>query len=311
MKAQLNSGGLARPLVGRSQLGQLPVERAPSSTYIELTKPRVTLMVVLTTAAGFYLAGSGRFDPALFLWTLIGTALLAGGASALNQYLERTADGRMRRTARRPIPSGRLSARSALNFGLLLIVAGTLLLAVAANGLTAFLGWLTAVVYLLLYTPLKTRTTLCTLVGAFPGAVPPLMGWAAVRGELDLTAWILFGIVFAWQFPHFLAIAWVYKEDYERGGFRMLPLVDPEGRRTATQIVLFTGLLLAISVLPPLVGLTGWLYLPGALAAGGYFLAAGLRLAGAPSRDAARGLLHASVIYLPIVLGLMVFDKLG
>jgi protoheme IX farnesyltransferase len=278
--------------------------------YLELTKPRVTLMVVVTAAAGFYLAGTGSTQLLKLLHTLLGTGLLAAGTSALNQVLEQGADARMRRTSRRPLPSGRLASLPATVFGLILILGGTLHLAVTTNGLTAFLGWMTAAVYLAVYTPLKTRTTLCTLVGAFPGAVPPVMGWTAVRGTLDGGAIILFAILFAWQFPHFLAISWIYKDDYRRGGFRMLPLVDPEGHRTGRQILAFSAALLLVSLVPTALNLTGLLYLLGALVLSLGFFWYGSQVAVSPSLASARRLLRASVIYLPLLLALMVVDKI-
>lgn len=276
---------------------------------MELTKPRVTLMVVLTAAVGYYLAaGAGS------LWTLLclclGTALQAGGTAALNQYMERGADARMRRTAKRPLPTGRVSPIDALVFGMTLIAFGTLFLVLTTNFLTAAIGWLTAVVYLLIYTPLKTRTVWCTFIGAFPGAAPPLMGWAAGRGELTLEGWALFGILFAWQFPHFMAIARVYRDDYRDGGFLMLPVVEEDGVRTARQMLLGSLLLLAFSVVPYWLQMTSVYYLVGAVALGLIFFwtaaqaARAFHNAGLSSR-----LLRVSVVYLPLLLVLMVVDK--
>lgn len=283
--------------------------RETSGAYLELTKPRITALVVCTTAAGFYLAGSSPFDGWELLHALLGTGMVAGGTSVLNQVLERENDGRMRRTASRPLPSERAETLPAATFGLLLIVLATAYLAVMVNVLTAFLGFLTAAIYLLIYTPLKTRSSLCTTVGAVPGAIPPLMGWAAARGHLDAEAWLLFLILFLWQFPHFLAIAWVYREDYQRGGFRMLPLTDTDGTRTARRVVISNLALLVMSAIPTLVGLTGISYLAGAVLLGGVFLWFGYFLARTRSLRSARYLLRASVLYLPLLLVLMVVDK--
>ena len=276
---------------------------------LELTKPRVSGLVVLTTAAGFYLASLNDFNWMLLSLALVGTASVASGTAVLNQVMERDLDGKMRRTAGRPLPARRLDARSALLFGLLLLVFGSLVLATSVNVLTALLGCLTAGMYLLVYTPLKTRTSFCTTVGAIPGAMPPVMGWTAARGELDLNAGLLFAILFLWQYPHFLSIAWVYREDYARGGFKMLPLLDWEGRRTAVRVVLFLILLLFSSVLPFFVQLAGALYLIGALVLGVGFLWSGIMLAQSRARVAAKRVLRASVVYLPLLLVLMVCDK--
>ena len=276
---------------------------------LELTKPRVSGLVVLTTAAGFYLASWNTFNWMLLAFALVGTAGVAGGTAVLNQAMERDLDGKMHRTAGRPLPAQRLDTRSALIFGLLLLASGSLFLATFVNPLTALLGCGTAGMYLLVYTPLKTRTSLCTTVGAIPGAMPPVMGWTAARGDLDLNAGLLFAILFLWQYPHFLSIAWVYREDYARGGFKMLPLLDWEGRRTSFRVVLFLILLLFFSLLPFFTQLTGGLYLIGALVLGLGFLWSGILLAQSRGRQAAKRVLRASVIYLPLLLVLMVFDK--
>ncbi len=280
------------------------------NSYVELTKPRVSSLVVMTTAAGFYLASPGRLDWLLLFHTLLGTALLAAGTAVLNQFLERENDALMHRTARRPLPAKKLEPLNAMVFGLVLIAIGGLYLGLLANPLTAFLGCLTTVVYLLAYTPLKTRTALCTTVGAFPGAMPPLMGWAAASGGLDLNAWILFGILFLWQFPHFLSIAWIYRDDYERGGFKMLPLFDREGKRTGFRVVAFTVALLLVSVVPFFTDLAGAIYLLAAVGLGLGFLWTGLLLARNRSRISAKLLLRASVIYLPLLLVVMIADKI-
>jgi len=279
------------------------------TTYVELTKPRVNTMVVLTAAAGFYLGSTGLFNWWLFLHALLGTGLIASGTAVLNEVLEQDNDSRMRRTSKRPLPARRLSRRSATLFGVALVIGSTVYLAAAVNLLTACLGFLTSLIYLAVYTPLKTRTSLCTTVGAFSGASPPLMGWTAVRGSVDWDALLLFAILFFWQFPHFLAIAWVYKEDYERGGFKMLPLFDDSGGRTAGRVLFFNIVLLGVSLLPSLTGLTGLRYLQGAALLGGTFLWFGGLLARERSLNSARLLLRASVIYLPLLLSLMVVDK--
>jgi heme o synthase len=282
---------------------------ATLAALFELTKPRVTTMVLVTTAAGAYFASRGLFDPLLLLHVLIGTAFLAGGTAALNQFMERRADALMRRTEARPLPSGRLHPFEALGAGMLLVSTGTLYLLLTTNGLTAGLGWLTSAIYLLFYTPLKTRTPFCSLVGAVPGAVPPVMGWTSVRGELGAEAYLLFAILFLWQFPHILAIAWVYREDYERGGFQMLPVRDDQGRLVG-QLILFSALgLLAVSLGPYFSGLGGPVYLAGAVLLGIYFLSASYRTFASPSKPAARRLLRASIVYLPLLLLLLTLNR--
>jgi protoheme IX farnesyltransferase len=276
------------------------------SAYLELTKPRVTAMVMLTAAAGVYLATAAAFDSLLFFHAVLGTVLLAAGTGVLNQYLEREADSRMRRTQRRPLPSGRIQSRHAFWFGLILVVAGVAQLALFANPLTALLGLFTSAVYLLLYTPLKTKTSTCTLIGAIPGAAPPVMGWVAVRGELDIHALILFGILFGWQFPHSLAIAWIYRSDYRRGGFRMLPENDAGLRPLILGFCLF---LLCVSLTPVFTGLAGGIYFWGAVVLGLGFLWFGKGIGLRPSNLAAGRLVRASIIYLPLLFSLMIVDK--
>lgn len=279
--------------------------------FFELTKPRVIRSVILTSAVGFYLASSGRLDLLLLFHTLVGTTLLSGGAAVLNEFLEREADGRMRRTCSRPLPSGRLSEGDALIAGSILIVVGSVYLALLTNLLAAFLGCVTLAVYLLVYTPLKMKTPICTTIGAIPGAIPPLIGWAAAKGSLDSHALLLFAILFAWQFPHFLAISWLYKEDYKRAGFAMLSSIDPDGRRTGRRILIFTVILFGLSVVPVTSGLTGTVYLVGALVLGSVFLWFGFEAALFRTTTAARHVLMASVVYLPLLLFLMVIDKNG
>jgi protoheme IX farnesyltransferase len=279
------------------------------AAYAELTKPRITFLIVLTAAAGFCLASPGGVKYPALLSAMLGIGLLSAGIATLNQYIERDLDSLMRRTADRPLPAGKLLPWEALWFGVTLTVAAEVYLAIVVNPLTALLGLIIIAGYLFGYTPLKTRSTLSTLVGAFPGAMPPLVGWAAARGDLGLEAWILFAILFLWQFPHFLAIAWMYREDYSRAGILMLPVVEPEGRITAQQIVVYTVMLLPVSFLPTVVGLSGKLYLLGAGILGLLFLFSSLRAALSKSKQQARRLLLASVVYLPLLFILMVFDR--
>ncbi|NIR44792.1 MAG: protoheme IX farnesyltransferase [Gemmatimonadetes bacterium] len=274
-----------------------------------LTKPGITRLVLVTAAVGFYLGSSGGFDGIPLFHALLGTGLLAAGTNALNQYAERRVDAAMKRTAKRPLPAGRLRAPTALAFSAGISVAGFVYLMALVNTLTAALGAAALLIYIFVYTPLKRRSWLCTLVGAVPGAIPPLMGWTAATGRLDPPAWVLFGIVFLWQMPHFYAIGWMYRQDYARAGFPMLPVLDDEGTRTARQIVLYTLALLAVSLLTTVMGLTGALYLFGALTLGLAFLGLGLVLAAARTGLNARRLFLGSVIYLPILLLLMVADK--
>src|SRR5438552_2110159 len=286
-----------------------PSAKARAAAYIELTKPRITFLIVLTSAAGFALASRGAVNYLTFARAMIGIALLSSGIGTLNQFMERDLDGLMRRTADRPLPSGRLFPFEALWFGVLLTTTAELYLIVFVNVLTAILGLTVIAGYLFLYTPLKTRTTLSTVVGAFPGAVPPLIGWTAARGEIDVGAWVLFAILFLWQFPHFLAIAWMYREDYGRAGIRMLPVVEPEGRVTGQQIIAYSLMLVPVSLLPTVLGISGRFYFVTALALGLLFLASGIRVALSKSNQHARQLLLASVFYLPLLFGVMVLNR--
>jgi protoheme IX farnesyltransferase len=283
--------------------------RERASAYLELTKPRITFLIVLTSAAGFAMASAGAVNYPALLSAMLGIALLSSGIATINQYLERDLDALMRRTANRPLPTGRLLPWEALAFGAALTVFAEIYLAAVVNPLTAVLGLTVIAGYLFAYTPLKTRTSLSTMVGAFPGAVPPLIGWAAARGSVGLEAWVLFAILFLWQFPHFLAIAWMYREDYSRAGILMLPVVEPDGRVTAQQIVIYTVLLLPVSLLPVALGMSGRVYLYGAIFLGLLFLFSSVRAAFSRSRQEARRLLLASVIYLPLLFILMVLDR--
>jgi heme o synthase len=274
-----------------------------------LTKPRVVLMVLVTTMVGFHVGSRGALDYGRLLHLLVGTALAAGGTLALNQYLERDVDARMQRTRTRPLPGGRLLPVEALGFGALAAGAGLVYLGIAVGPLAALVTASTAVLYLCAYTPLKLRTPLCMLVGAVPGALPPVTGWVAARGDLAPGAWILFAILFLWQLPHTLAIARLYREDYARAGVRVLPVVDPTGASTERQILLGCLALLAVGLLPTVAGLAGGVYFAGALVLGLAFLACGAAQAMAPSPAAARRVLLASLLYLPALLALLALDK--
>ena len=276
--------------------------------YIELTKPRIVAMILVTTSLGFFLGGRGVHDTGLMALTLLGTALVASGSGVLNHYLERDVDALMRRTRSRPLPSGAVRPAAALSQGFLLILAGQLVLVVTVNLLTAWLALLTAFLYVVIYTPLKRLTWLNTSLGSIPGALPPVGGWAAATGGIDAGAWALFAILFAWQHPHFYAIAWIFRDDYRRGGFRMLPVLEEDGRRTCRHILAFSLLLLAASVMPVMLGMTGAVYLVGALILGAGMLAVGALLAWTRSPLDARRLLRASVLYLPLLVLLTVVD---
>jgi len=279
------------------------------SAYVELTKPRITLLIVLTSAAGFGLASRRGIDYLALLSALFGIALLSSGIATLNQYAERDLDGLMRRTAGRPLPSGKLAPWQALAFGAGLTMAAEIYLLLMVNPLSALLGLTVIAGYLFGYTPLKTRSSLSTIVGAFPGAVPPLIGWTAATGSLSIEGWVLFAILFLWQFPHFLAIAWMYREDYNRAGILMLPVVEPDGRVTAQQIVLYTLMLIPVSLLPTVLGISGRFYFFGAIVLGLLFLYSSIRAAFSMSRQQAKQLLLASVLYLPLLFILMVVNK--
>ena len=254
--------------IGQAAGSARPAWRARLADYWTLTKPEVNFLVLITTLVGFHLGQNGALRWALLGHALLGTLLVASGTATLNEFMEREWDAQMRRTAHRPLPAARLTPAEAFWFGIILSVLGGLYLALAVNGLAFSLALLTLTSYLLIYTPLKRRTSYCTLIGAFPGAVPPLIGWAAVRGSLSVEAWILYAMVFLWQFPHFLAIAWMYRQDYARAGFHMLPEGDDEGRLTARRILFYSGALLPVSLLPTLAGMTGVTYLLGALLLG-------------------------------------------
>jgi heme o synthase len=283
---------------------------AQKSVWADLVKARLTTLVVLTTAAGFYAGWRGNMDWLLLFHTVFGTALVASGAAALNQLLERDYDAKMRRTETRPLPSGRLTPDSVLMIGVGLSAAGLLYLAGLVNLLTSFLGAITLISYIWIYTPLKRVTTLNTAIGAIPGALPPLMGWTAARDEISGGGWALFAILFFWQLPHFLAIAWIYREDYARAGFAMLPVVDPDGRRTGSQALSHTLGLLPVSLSPFVFGLAGPVYLAVALILGIIFVRAAFKFSRELTVSRARTLFFASIIYLPLLFSALVFDKI-
>jgi protoheme IX farnesyltransferase len=273
--------------------------------YLQLSKARIVLMVLITTAAG-YLMAAPHIDAALLINTLVGTALVAAGTNALNQYVEREHDAKMRRTRLRPLPDGRITPRAALLFSAAIAVIGTLYLALAVNVLTAILGAFTLTSYIFVYTPLKRISTACTLIGAIPGAIPPLMGWTAATSSLGLGGWIAFGILFLWQLPHFMAISWIYREDYGRAGFVMTSVRDRDGKATARQAIFWAVLLLGVSALPALFGMNGIVYLIGAAAAGLLFVAASIAFYAERTNRSAMKLFMTSNVYLIVVMTLLV-----
>ncbi len=278
--------------------------------YVSLTKPDVSFLVLMTTGAGFYMGARGPIDWLHMLHVVFGTMMIAAGTAALNHYIERESDRYMRRTASRPLPTGQLTPPEALSFGIALCVAGTIDLFFIAGYLACLLGVITSVSYLLAYTPLKKRTVWATFIGAIPGAIPPMIGWTAATGKLDVGAWLLFAILFFWQFPHFHAISWMYREDYARAGILMLPVVDKDGTRTFRQIILYAATLVAVSLLPAIMGFAGVLYFFGALVTCTALVQVCLWAAHAKTNSRAKWLMHATVMHIPILLGLMMYDKL-
>ena len=300
---------LATPTISETQPAPTWVDlRARLSAYAALTKPRIALMVLVTVAIGFLLGAPGAVSPFRLVLTLVGTGLVAGGASAWNMILERDRDARMRRTANRPLPSGKLSLFEAVAFSTAIAVSGVAILCVGVNALAAGVAALTFVLYVGLYTPLKPITTLNTAIGAIPGALPPVIGWAASTGRLGVEPWSLFLIMFLWQFPHFLAIAWIYREDYARGGHKMLPSVDPDGSMTGRQAVWHALELLPAGLIPAFVGLGGRWYFAGAFALGLFYLYYAARFWLDVNDRTARRLLRASILYLPLILLLLCLD---
>jgi protoheme IX farnesyltransferase len=285
--------------------------RARAAAFFELTKPRLTSLVIMTTWLGFAFASHPMHYNVLFFHALIGSWLVASGAAVLNEFMERDLDALMKRTQSRPLPQKRLTPEAAFWFGLAISTIGVFELALCVNPLTSLLSLISLGSYLLVYTPLKTRTSLCTLVGAIPGAIPPVMGWTAARNSLDSGAYVLFGILFLWQLPHFLAIAWMYREDYARAGFPMLPVIDPDGASTARMIILYTAVLVPVTLMPARLGLAGFSYFWAALALGVAFFACGTFTAFYRTAASARRLLLASVLYLPTLLTWMACAKIA
>ena len=283
--------------------------RTRAADYVALAKPRLNLLVVASALAGYAMAGGSAASVAAWVLTVAGTALVAGGASAFNQIIERDADALMRRTRSRPLPDGRLPAGDAVAFAAILSVAGLIILAAGVNLLAAAVALATLASYAVVYTPLKRRTSFATVIGAIPGALPPVIGWAAASNTLSRGAWVLFGIVFLWQLPHFLAIAWMYREDYARAGFPMLPVIEPDGRSTTRQAVLYTAALLPLALAPTLVGMSGVVYFAGALALTLLFLGFSIRFAMTRGVRDARRLFFASIVYLPLLWILMITDR--
>ncbi|HSB80822.1 MAG TPA: heme o synthase [Candidatus Methylomirabilis sp.] len=281
-----------------------------AADFFALTKPRMVLMILVTTCVGYYLGSSRAMDTLRMLHALLGTALAAGGTLALNQFLEREVDAKMERTRLRPLPAGRLEPGEALAFGALTTAVGLLYLGIKVNAESALVTALTVVSYLFVYTPLKRRTSLCSVLGAVPGALPPVAGWVAAQGEFGPGAWVLFAILFLWQLPHSLAIGWLYRADYARAGIRLLPVIEPDGCSTSRQIVSNCLALLAVGLLPTLIGLTGRVYFLGALALGTGLLVCGILLAISRSAADARRLVFASLVYLPALLVLMAVNKM-
>jgi protoheme IX farnesyltransferase len=279
--------------------------------YVALTKPRVTWLILASTSVGYFFGAKFGWSIWTLFHTIVGTGLIASGTAALNQWYEREADAQMKRTRLRPLPAGRISPSRALWFAIALSAAGFLELTLGANLLTGLLGLFTLLVYLFAYTPLKQKSPHSTTIGAIPGAMPPIIGFAGAAGMLTAEAWILGAILFVWQFPHFDAIAWMYREDYERAGIRMLPVVEPDGQSTARRIVLCSLALIPISMLPKLWNMAGNIYVAGALAAGAAFVYFSWRILSDRSRVRARAVLLASVVYLPVLYGLMVLDRSG
>jgi len=283
--------------------------RTRTADFVALAKPRLNLLVVASALAGFAMAGGDPAQVFRMLATVLGTALVAGGASAYNQILERKTDALMLRTRRRPLPDGRLQVGEALIFATALCALGIATLAAGVNTLCALVALATLISYVVIYTPLKRTTSFATVIGAIPGALPPVIGWTAAREELSPGAWLLFGIVFLWQLPHFLSIAWMFREDYARAGFPMLPVLEPDGRSTGRQAVIYSAALVPLSLTPTLIGLTGRAYFIGALALAALFLALTVKFALSRSRLDARRLFFGSIIYLPLLWILMIANR--
>jgi protoheme IX farnesyltransferase len=282
--------------------------RSRGADFVSLTKPRLNSLVLITSAAAYYLGDGHRLPWLQLVHTLVGTALVAGGASALNQLWERDTDRLMRRTRWRPLPDARLQPQDALWFGVLLAAIGVTQLALGVNRLTAIVAALTLASYVLLYTPLKRRTSLSTIVGAIPGALPAVIGWTAATNSLSVGGWVLFGIVFMWQMPHFLAIAWMFRDDYANAGIPLLPVIQPDGRTTGHQAVLYSAGLLPVSLLPMAAGLASAYYLVGAITLGAILVVLSLEFASARSMPAARRLFYGTILYLPLLWAVLLAD---
>jgi protoheme IX farnesyltransferase len=294
----------------RSDAAALPAAGTRSRDFVALAKPRLNMLVVASTLAGYAMADGEPLGVLRVAGLLLGTGLVAGGASAFNQVIERDLDALMRRTRTRPLPGQRLQPIEGLLFGSAITLAGVLLIVAASNPLAGAVALATLVTYVAIYTPLKRRTSLGTVIGAIPGALPPIIGWAAVSGELTLKAWVLFGIMFLWQLPHFLAIAWMYRDDYARAGFPMLPVIEPDGRSTGRQAVVYAAALVPFSLAPTLMHMTGDLYFAGALLLGLAFLWLTFRFARSRAMKEARSVFFGSIVYLPVLWILMIVDKL-
>jgi len=277
--------------------------------YIQLTKPRITWLILMSTGIGFFFGADRTWSWLVLLHTTLGTGLIASGTAALNQWWEREADARMPRTQKRPLPSHRISVQGAMWFGIALSVLGFAELWFGANPLTAVLGAFTLASYLFIYTPLKQVTPHSTTIGAVPGAMPPVIGFAAAHGSLTAEAWVLFAILFLWQFPHFYSIAWLYRDDYSKAGIKMLPVIDETGERTARQILVYALILVPVSLLPTYFGMSGNLYLIGATLLSFTYLYYGFRITSERTRFAARKVLLTSIVYLPLLYGLMLIDR--
>jgi protoheme IX farnesyltransferase len=284
----------------------LPAVRSRASDFAMLAKPRLNVLVVASALAGYVMGGGDMSNAIRVVFTVLGTALVAGGASAFNQVIERNPDSQMQRTRSRPVPDGRLQAAESLAFATALSLVGLLILGAGVNLLSAGVALVTLVSYAAVYTPLKRRTSFSTVIGAVPGALPPVIGWAAARGALSEGGWVLFAIVFLWQLPHFLAIAWMYRQDYARAGFPMLPVIEPDGRSTGRQAVFYCAALLPVSLTPTLIGLANAVYFAGALVLGVLFLGLTLKFARTRAMSDARRLFFGSIIYLPILWILMI-----
>jgi heme o synthase len=295
----------------KSGAQSVPVAVTPSRTadLIALAKPRLNFLVVVSAVAGYVMAGGDTHDVWKLLWIAAGTGLIAGGASAFNQIIEREPDALMHRTRLRPMPDGRVTTRDALLFGFVLTAIGAIALALGANLLSALVALVTLATYAAIYTPLKKRSSFATVIGAIPGALPPVIGWAAAEDALSRGAWVLFAILFLWQLPHFLAIAWMYREDYARAGFPMLPVIEPDGRSTARQAVIYALALLPVSLAPTLVGMAGPIYFVAALALSLLFVGLSLRFGLTRTVPDARRLFFGSIIYLPLIWILMIADR--